>query len=123
MFSEYAVRNRSRITQVIIVCLFWIIFCIIGALLILKQMAAVNEEIAIGEEEEDLDTAWFLFWMTTCIAVPFIAGFGNIIQWEMYKRWIIKGGSIVSQTEKVPPNIVRPEELHNDDEGGFSLFT
>ena len=120
--SEYAVRNRDKITQVAIVCILWIILCLTGALIILKQMAAVNE-IVRGEDEEDLDAAWFSFWVMTCVVVPILAGGGNIIRWVIYQNWVLNSGSVVSQATKVPPKSVQPEELYNDQEGGFSCFS
>jgi len=132
--SEYAVRNSSRMNQVLIVCILWIIFCTSGALYILKQMDAANDAVndvanrgwdVNEEDEEDLDAAWRNFWLATCIGIPLIAGGGNLLRWILYKRWVVDSGSVlpVSMVTKVPPKAIQPEELHYDEEGGFTLFT
>lgn len=110
--------------HVVMVCLFWIVFCIMGSLLVLKQMTVVSNEQAFGEEySENLEFAWLSFWIVTCLVVPLFAIGGNFIQWFVYRHWLLKGGSIVTNPSKVPPKRVQPEDLHNDEEGGFSIFS
>lgn len=91
----------------------------------IHQMEAVNEEVPMGEEDiEDIDAAWLSFWIVTGIVLPLLAIGGNIIQWIMYRHWILNGGKIVfkSNATKVPPKFVQPEELRSDEEGGFVLL-
>mmetsp|Transcript_17101 Transcript_17101/g.20880 ORF Transcript_17101/g.20880 Transcript_17101/m.20880 type:complete len:295 (-) Transcript_17101:150-1034(-) len=120
--SEYAVRNQDKITQVLFVCFVWSTICITGALYILHQMVEVNNR-AVAGEEEDVDEATLLFWVMILVVIPIISIFGNYVQWTLYKTWVINGGSAVSKPTKVPPKTVTPEELYNDEEGGFSFFT
>jgi hypothetical protein len=102
----------------VIVCIFWIIFCIIGSLIVLHQMAIVANEV-----DFDLDSAWKTFWLVNCIIMPLFAFGGNIIQWKMYRDWLLEGGSIVSEQTKIPPTLVQPENLlYHDHNGGFVAF-
>lgn len=123
--SEYAVRSRDKINQVAFLCIFWVIFCFGGALTMIKQMEAVNEEVPAGEDDlEDVDAAWLSFWIIIGIVLPLFAIGGNIIQWFMYRHWILNSGKIVfkSNATKVPPKFVQPEELYADEDGGFALL-
>lgn len=125
--SDYAVRNKSNMTKVLIVCIFWVLFSTIGSLYILNQISAVNNvgQAENDEASEDLDSAWRNFWIVVFIGLPVIAGGANAVQWFLYKRWITESGLIldVGESTKVPPSAIQPEELHNDEEGGFSLFS
>ncbi len=98
-------------------------FCLIGAIVILNQMAEVNNAIPAGVEDvEDVASAWRMFLIMICLVLPIVSILGNVFQWMLYRNWILRGGSIVTQPIKVPPKSIQPEELNNDEEGGFSLL-
>jgi hypothetical protein len=105
------------------VCVFWIIICVISVIIILHQIIQVSNDEDFGDEYKDnVDAAWLSFWIMTCLVLPIVAIGGNVIRWILYRNWILHGGASVPTATKVPPKSVQPEELHNDAEGGFSLF-
>lgn len=88
-------------------------------------MAIVAHEVDFGGEnqiEYELDAAWSMFWIVICIIMPLLAFGGNIIQWKIYRDWLLKGGSIVSEKTKVPATLLQPEEWYRDNNGGFAAF-
>ena len=116
-------RNKERLHHVKIVCLTWMLFCLIGATVILNQMEAVNDAIPMGMEDlEDVSSAWTFFWIMICLVLPSISVGGNMLQWTFHRHWLINGGSIVLSPSKIPPKSIQPEELSNDGDGGFSLL-
>ena len=122
-YSEHAVRHRDKITQMLVVCFVWIVFCIVGSLVVLKQMGIIaNEIVAEQNYKEDLDFAWITFWIVLFVVAPLLSIGSNVIHWNLYRNWLLKTGSVVLESKKVPPNSIQPDDLHNDEEGGFSLF-
>ncbi len=125
--SEHSdtVRSQDKINKVLIICFFWILFCMIGSLIVLHQMAIVANEVDFGGENQidyDLDAAWSTFWIVICLIMPILALGGNIIQWKIYRDWLLKGGSIVSEKTKLPPTLLQREEWYHDNNGGFAAF-
>ena len=86
-------------------------------------MSAVNDALPAGVEDvEDVVTDWIIFGIMICLVLPLISFGGNALQWVLHKKWIINGGSIVTNPTKIPPKTIQPDELNNDGDGGFSLI-
>lgn len=112
--SAYAIRNRDKINQVVIVCLCWIIICLAGALYMIHQIRVVNElNIQNAEDEESLEMAWLYFWIYTGVVVPVLAFGGNCLQWVLHYRWVVKGGEATGVLTKEVPRVLSGMRLVN----------
>lgn len=116
--SEYAIRNRDKIKQVVIVCVGWIIFSLATASYILYQINIVdNLNIQMAEEDrENFQYALKCFLIYTCGVLPVLAFGANALQWFLYHRWIIRGGKVVEVLTKVVPRVLQPD---NGTGGGY----
>jgi len=114
--SNYAIKNRNRKKYVLVLCISWIFFCLFGALYILHQMSIMNEMNFDNAEEEDLDTAWIIFWIVLLLVTPILAFGGNLIQWWWYYKWITDRGCVTAHVSKDVPQIVQSEDYYNEDE-------
>ena len=111
--SEYAIRNRDKITQVVIVCVCWMLFCLAGSLYIIYQIREVSLlgiQFEDEEDEESIDEAWMLFWIYFGIVIPAVAGLGNVLQWVLHRRWILKGGQETGVLTKEVPRVLGLDE-------------
>lgn len=88
--SEYAIRNRDKLNQVVFVCFCWIVFCISGALYMIRQMKVVRDlNVQNEEDEESVELAWKYFIIYTCVIVPVIAVFCNWLQWALHRKRVV----------------------------------
>lgn len=119
--SEYAIRNRDRINQVICICIFWTIFLLSSSIYLLKQIEVVdNLNIQAEGEVDDIDIAKKYFWIYLLGITPLVAVGGNVFQWIVYYRWITKGGKVVGILKHVIPNILHTKSNVDDEENGGS---
>lgn len=111
--SEYAIRSRDKIHQVIIVCAHWIIISTVIASYILNQVAVVDEIDGVGIEN------WYKarnsFLVMICGVIPIVAVFVNIVRWKLYYQWIVKGGQVVQEPIQVP-RVLERDEFENEQE-------
>jgi len=117
--SEYAIRNRDKINQVVIVCACWMIFCLSSAIFIAHQIKVVNElNIQAEEDMEDLEWAWNWVLIYTCGITPFVAIGLNSFQWFLHYRWVTKGGKVTEKLTKGVPKVLDREDFSTDAEAG-----
>ena len=62
------------------------------------------------EDEESIDEAWMLFWIYFGIVIPAVAGLGNLLQWVLHRRWILKGGQETGLLTKEVPRVLGLDE-------------
>lgn len=98
--SEYAIRNRDKIHQVIIICAHWIIFSTVIASYILNQVAVVDEIDGVGIENWHKARNSFL--LMICGVIPIVAVLVNVVRWKLYFQWIVQGGEVTLEPIQVP---------------------
>uniref|UniRef100_A0A7S3VBZ3 Uncharacterized protein n=1 Tax=Chaetoceros debilis TaxID=122233 RepID=A0A7S3VBZ3_9STRA len=113
--SEYAVRNRDKINQVIIFCLVWTTFLLSSAFFILNQIMVV-EESNLQDNADDVGEAWTYFWIYTCGIIPVVSIFGNLAQWYLHHRWVTTSGNVVDTLTKGVPNKLQTDDFRNEEE-------
>lgn len=119
--SEFAIRNRDKIHQVIIICALWFIVSMVIASFILNQIAIVDE--IDGEGGEDWIMARNSFIIMMCVIIPIVAIMLNVVRWIMYRRWVVKGGKVVQNPIPVPRILERNDFVDDQEASRYVSMT
>lgn len=119
--SEFAIRNRDKIHQAIIICALWFIVSVVIASFILNQIAIVDE--MDGEGGEDWIMARNSFIIMMCVIIPIVAIMLNVVRWIMYRRWVVKGGKVVQNPIPVPRILERNDFVDDHEASRYVSMT
>lgn len=119
--SEFAIRNRDKIHQVIIVCALWFLVSVVIASFILNQISIVDE--IDGKDGENWIMARNSFIVMVCGVIPIISILLNVVRWITYRRWVVKGGEVVQNPIPVPRILERNDFVDDQEASRYVSMT
>lgn len=97
-------ERDSSVRFVAYVAMFWVIFALIGALYVLRQMIVLEQYPDALVENEDASVARRLALLVIGANIPF-AFVVNWIRFLMYRNWMVNRGAILGQENGDPRKI------------------